>query len=277
MTKKSDCSGDAEQSTEHKEPERDVLCRLEQHHTTAEVRARRLACLPSPLGARSQGSPRVVAITFQKNGWYIDRGVRFSLTISTFSSVRLAHVSLIWVIRNSPRMLGQAGCGNTREMMTRLADGFLRSHAKASPVASPTSIPTKSFSCGKCGKKFPTLQAASTHEWTVHKRRQAGADCINGSGRCPVCKRTFHTRLRAISMGLRSQRAEMAVLRKITRRALRHTERSLTMLTVSKLVPPGNLTSVHTDHTACELLRWFDRASCSFLLSCKCAPSAAGF
>ena len=44
--KEDDCSGDDEQSTEHKEPERDVLCRLEQNHTTVEVRARRLACCP---------------------------------------------------------------------------------------------------------------------------------------------------------------------------------------------------------------------------------------
>ena len=44
--KENDCSDDAEQSTEHKEPERDVLCRLEQNYTTVEVRARRLAyCL----------------------------------------------------------------------------------------------------------------------------------------------------------------------------------------------------------------------------------------
>ena len=68
-------------------------------------------------------------------------------------------------------------------MMKNFADGFLRSHAKASPVTSPTSIPTRSFWCGTCDKKFPTLQAGSTHEWTVHKRRQIGADCINESGR----------------------------------------------------------------------------------------------
>ena len=35
--KVSDCSDDVEQSTEHKEPERDVLCRLEQNHTTVDV------------------------------------------------------------------------------------------------------------------------------------------------------------------------------------------------------------------------------------------------
>ena len=109
-------------------------------------------------------------------------------------------------------------------MMKKLADEFLRSKAKTSPVMSPTSIPTKSFSCGTCGKKFPTLQAASTHEWTVHRRRQIGADDINKSGR-------------------------------------RHTGRSLIMLTVSKLEPPENLVSVYTDHTDCELLRWFDRTT----------------
>ena len=42
--KESDCRDDAEQSTEHKKPERDVLCRIEQNQTTVEVRARRLAC-----------------------------------------------------------------------------------------------------------------------------------------------------------------------------------------------------------------------------------------
>ena len=39
---------------------------------------------------------------------------------------------------------------------------------------------------------------ASTHEWTVHRRRQTEADYINESGQCPVCNRTFLTRLRAI-------------------------------------------------------------------------------
>ena len=174
-------------------------------------------------------------------------------------------------------------------MMKKLADGFLRSHAKASPVTSPTSLPTKSFSCVTCGKKFPTLQAASTHERTVHRRRQIGADYINESGRCPVCKRTFHTRLRGIEhVASVAACREREFPREIMRRSQRHPERSLTMLIVSKLVSPGNLASVYTDHTGCELhdhsllfffstphvrpicsgqLRWLDRTNCSILLS----------
>ena len=84
------------------------------------------------------------------------------------------------------------------KMMKKLADGFLRPHTKSSPVTTPTCIPTRSFSCDTCGKQFKTLQAVSTHEWTVHRRRQIGANYIDESGRCPVCNRTYHTRLRAI-------------------------------------------------------------------------------
>ena len=61
------------------------------------------------------------------------------------------------------------------------------------------------------------------------------------------------------SMWHQSRRAEKTLPPATTRRSLRHTGRSLTMLTVSKLVPPGNLASVCTDHTACELLWWIDR------------------
>ena len=109
--KESDCSDDAEQPTEHKEPDRDVLCRLE--HTTVEVRVRRLACCPRFL----KHAPRVSSRCCNhhaKSGWYIDRGVRFFLTISILLSVRLVHASLSWETRNSHRMLGQAACVNTR-------------------------------------------------------------------------------------------------------------------------------------------------------------------
>ena len=125
-------------------------------------------------------------------------GGRHSVALSSRSCTQKPHVRLpaVHAVRTCLSLLS---CMRKHTgMMKRLADRCLRSHAKASPVASPTCLPTKSFSCGTCGKKFPTLQAASSHGWTVHKRRQIGADYIDDSGRCPVCKRTFHTRLRAI-------------------------------------------------------------------------------
>ena len=84
------------------------------------------------------------------------------------------------------------------------------------------------------------------------------------------------------SMWHQSQRAEMALPQEISRRSERHTGRSLTTLTVSKLVPPGNLASAYADHMAHELydpsllllrtphvqltfvgqLKWFDRTNC---------------
>ena len=133
-------------------------------------------------------------------------------------------------------------------MMKRLADGFLRSHAKASPVSSPTSLPTKYFPCGTCGKQFSTLQAAYTHEWSVHRRRQIGADYTNK-----------HV------ASVAACRAEMALPQEISRRSQRHTGRSLTTLIVSKLVPPGNLASVYTDHIAYEL---YDPSLLPFYTSC---------
>ena len=53
--KQGDYSDDAEQSTEHKEPERNVLCTFEQYHTTVEVRARRLAYCPRLLKHAPKG------------------------------------------------------------------------------------------------------------------------------------------------------------------------------------------------------------------------------
>ena len=84
------------------------------------------------------------------------------MTISTLSLARLTHVSLSWETRNSLRMFWASCMREHTGMMKKLADEFLHSKAKASPVASRTSIPTKSFSCGTCGKKFLTLQAATT-------------------------------------------------------------------------------------------------------------------
>ena len=103
----SECSDDAGQSTEHKEPERDVLCKLEQNHTTVDVRARTLAYCPRLL-KHAPKVLRVVAITTQKNGWYIDRLADLGnaqLTPHAWASCMREH---LW-------------------MMKRLADGFLYS------------------------------------------------------------------------------------------------------------------------------------------------------
>ena len=64
--KESDCSDDAEQSTEYKEPERDVLCRLEQNQTTVEVRARRLAYCPRLLKHAPKGLLALLQSPYKK-------------------------------------------------------------------------------------------------------------------------------------------------------------------------------------------------------------------
>ena len=180
-------------------------------------------------------------------------------------------------------------------MMKRLADGFFSLPCQSITRHESASLPTKSFSCGTCGKQFPTLQAASTHEWSVHRRRQIGADDINESGRCPVCNRNIPhkaTRNQACGIGRSVQR--WALPQEMSRRSQRYTGRSLTMLIVSKLVTPGNLASVYTDHMAYELylsfhftprvqptyegqLKWFYRANCSVLLSCECTRFKHGY
>ena len=93
-----DCSDDAVQSKEHKEPERDVLYTLEQNHTTVDVRARRLAHCPRLLKHAPKGLLALLQPPYKQ---------------------RLVHRSwsqifLIWVTRNSHRMLGRAACVNTR-------------------------------------------------------------------------------------------------------------------------------------------------------------------
>ena len=156
----SDCSDDAEQSTEHKEPERDVLCRLEQNHTTVDVRARRLAYCPRLLKHAPKGLLAMLQSPYKKRlvhrPWSQILLDDISLSLFSASRSRLAKLG-------DPQLSPHIWARCMREypwMMKRLADGFLRSHAKASPVTSSTSLPTKSFSCGTCGKQFPTLQAA---------------------------------------------------------------------------------------------------------------------
>ena len=126
-----------------------------------------------------------------------------ALAVSSHSSTFHLQTNKKTRIRTrAPPKVSRVSCGDMwrQEAFQQclLADGFLRSHAKTSPGTSSTCLLTKSFSCGTCGEKFPTLEAASTHEWTVHRCRQIGADYINENGRCPVCKRTFHTRIRAV-------------------------------------------------------------------------------
>ena len=156
----SDCSDDAEQSTEHKEPERDVLCRLEQNHTTVDVRARRLAYCPRLLKHAPKGLLAMLQSPYKKRlvhrPWSQILLDDISLSLFSASGSRLAKLG-------DPQLSPHTWARCMREypwMMKRLADGFLRSHAKASPVTSSTSLPTKSFSCGTCGKQFPILQAA---------------------------------------------------------------------------------------------------------------------
>ena len=192
----SDCSDDAEQSTEHKEPERDVLCRLEQNHTTVDVRARRLAYCPRLLKHAPKGLLAMLQSPYKKR--LVHHGVRFSMTIfhSLFSASgsRLAKLG-------DPQLSPHTWARCMREcpwMMKRLADGFLRSHAKASPVTSSTSLPTKSFSCGTCGKQFPTLQAALMSGPYTGADRLEPTTSTKAADAHSVQPHTFHTTLRAI-------------------------------------------------------------------------------
>ena len=165
--------------------------------TTVEIRARRLAYCPRLLKHAPQGLLALLQSPYRKR--LVHRSWSQTILDDIYSLIRASGSRLADL--GDPQLTPHACARCMRDhpkMIKKLADGFLRPHAKSSPVTTPTSIPTRTFSCDTCGKQFSTLQAVSTLEWTVHRRQQVGASYIDESGRYPVCNRTYHTRLRAI-------------------------------------------------------------------------------
>ena len=214
--KEGDCSDDTEQSTEHKEPERDVLCRLEQNHTTVEVRARKLAYCLRLLKHASKGLLALLQSPSKKR--LVHRSWSQILLDDTHSLIGASGSRLAELGDSQLTPHAWASCMRKHTgMIKKVTDGFLRSHAKASPVTSPTSIPTKTFSCGTCGKKCLTLQ-----QLPLMSGLYTGVDRLEPTASTKAadvqCANAHSTQGYAQpSMWHRSQRAEKALPRVITR------------------------------------------------------------
>ena len=58
---------------------------------------------------------------------------------------------------------------------------------------------SKACVCSVCNKKFASERALAVHAQRVHGYRKARSKRVDDSGVCPVCKATFHTRIRVLN------------------------------------------------------------------------------
>ena len=53
--------------------------------------------------------------------------------------------------------------------------------------------------CSVCNKKFASERALAAHAQRAHGYRTEWSKRVDDSGVCPVCKATFHTRIRVLN------------------------------------------------------------------------------
>ena len=58
---------------------------------------------------------------------------------------------------------------------------------------------SKACVCSVCDKKFASERALAAHAQRVHGYRTEWSKRVDDSGVCPVCKATFHTRIRVLN------------------------------------------------------------------------------
>ena len=58
---------------------------------------------------------------------------------------------------------------------------------------------SKACVCSVCNEKFASERALAAHAQRVHGYRTEWSKRVDGSGVCPVCKATFHTRIRVLN------------------------------------------------------------------------------
>ena len=120
-----------------KYPERDVLCRLGQNHTTVDVRARRLDCCTRLLKHAPRALFCTVASSVQKTF-----GAPNICALIGVSGTRVAELG-------DPHLTPHERVQCMREhlwMIKKMANEFLRSHAGTSRVTTTTSL-FQSLSC----------------------------------------------------------------------------------------------------------------------------------
>ena len=76
-------------------------------------------------------------------------------------------------------------------------ESSLDSEAHAQSALPGGSIPH--FSCSQCGAGFRSERALSAHRTGAHGARTPWSTRIDGSGRCPICRGNYRTRLRVIN------------------------------------------------------------------------------
>ena len=78
---------------------------------------------------------------------------------------------------------------------------------------------SKACVCGVCDKKFASERALAAHAQRVHGYRIEWSKRVDDSGVCPVCKATFHTRIRVLnhvrSSACRNKVGEQMLLRSV--------------------------------------------------------------
>ena len=58
---------------------------------------------------------------------------------------------------------------------------------------------SKTHECNECHNKFASERASAAHAHRAHGYRTEWSNRVDDSGVCPVCKATFHTRIRVLN------------------------------------------------------------------------------